>query len=132
MLDVERSGEDPMVQGGLAHLLAVEDRPDADPAVLEEQPQQAGGPLGVDGLLRAGEPGRPRRSYQIASVEHNTGWIDPDEWKAQAPVQQGSWWEAMNAWITARSGEPVPAKAIPPDHVVCDAPGTYVMTRYAD
>ena len=48
------------------------------------------------------------------------------------PVQQGSWWEAMNAWITARSGEPVPAKAIPPDHVVCDAPGTYVMTRYAD
>ena len=47
-------------------------------------------------------------------------------------MQQGSWWEAMNAWITARSGEPVPAKAIPPDHVVCDAPGTYVMTRYAD
>ena len=78
------------------------------------------------------EPGRPRRSYQIASVEDNTGWIDPDEWKAHAPVQQGSWWEAMNAWITARSGEPVPAKAIPPDHVVCDAPGTYVMTRYAD
>ena len=60
------------------------------------------------------------------------GRIDPDEWKAHAPVQQGSWWEAMNAWITARSGEPVPAKAIPPDHVVCDAPGTYVMTRYAD
>ncbi|UJB65477.1 alpha/beta fold hydrolase [Acidovorax sp. YS12] len=78
------------------------------------------------------EPGRPRRSYQIASVEDNTGWIDPDDWKAQAPVQQGSWWEAMHAWVTERSGKPVAAKAIPAEHAVCDAPGTYVMTRYAD
>ena len=78
------------------------------------------------------EPGRPRRSYQMASVEDNTGWIDPDEWKATAPTQQGSWWVAMHEWITARSGAPVPAKPIAAEHVVCDAPGTYVMTRYAD
>ena len=78
------------------------------------------------------EPGRPRRSYQMASVEDNTGWIDPDEWKATAPAQQGSWWVAMHEWITARSGTPVPAKPIAAEHVVCDAPGTYVMTRYAD
>lgn len=32
------------------------------------------------------EPGRPRRSYQIASVEDNSGWIDPDDWKDRKSV----------------------------------------------
>lgn len=78
------------------------------------------------------EPGRPRRSYQVASVEDGQGWIDPDEWVVQAPVVQGSWWEAMNAWIKARSGVPVKAKAIKAEQALCDAPGEYVMVRYAD
>lgn len=78
------------------------------------------------------EPGRPRRSYQIASVEDGQGWIDPDDWVAQAPTVQGSWWEAMHAWITERSGTPIKPPAIAPEHVVCDAPGDYVMVRYAD
>ena len=78
------------------------------------------------------EPGRPRRSYQIASVEDGQGWIDPDDWVAQAPVVQGSWWEAMHAWITARSGAAIQPPAIAAAHVVCDAPGDYVMVRYAD
>ncbi len=78
------------------------------------------------------EPGRPRRSYQLASVEDNSGWIDPDDWKAQAPVKPGSWWEAMHAWVSQRSGKPVPAKPIPAEQALADAPGTYVMTRYAD
>ncbi|MCE1251247.1 MAG: poly-beta-hydroxybutyrate polymerase, partial [Comamonadaceae bacterium] len=60
------------------------------------------------------------------------GWVDPEEWKELAPVVQGSWWEAMHTWVTARSGKPVAAQPIPAEHVVCDAPGTYVMTRYAD
>lgn len=76
------------------------------------------------------EPGRPRRSYQLASVEDNTGWIDPDDWKAAAPVTQGSWWEAMHAWLAERSG---PVVAPPPmGKPLCDAPGEYVMVRYAD
>ena len=78
------------------------------------------------------EPGRPRRSYQIASVEDGEGWVDPDVWAAQTPVVQGSWWEAMDQWIKQRSGAPVKAKVIKADQVVCDAPGTYVMVRYAD
>ena len=78
------------------------------------------------------EPGRPRRSYQIASVEDGSGWIDPDDWVAQTPVVQGSWWEAMDQWIKARSGTPVKAKPIAAAHALCDAPGEYVMVRYAD
>lgn len=78
------------------------------------------------------EPGRPRRSYQIGSVEDGQGWTDPDDWVAQTPVVQGSWWEAMDQWIKQRSSTPIKAKAIKADHVLCDAPGQYVMVRYAD
>ena len=78
------------------------------------------------------EPGRPRRSYQINSIEDNQGWVEPDEWLANAPTHQGSWWEAMDAWLKERSGKPVAPPAIDPAHVLCDAPGEYVMVRYAD
>ena len=78
------------------------------------------------------EPGRPRRSYQINSIEDNQGWVEPDELLASAPTRQGSWWEAMDAWLKERSGKPVAPPAIDPAHVLCDAPGEYVMVRYAD
>ncbi|GAB3356466.1 MULTISPECIES: PHA/PHB synthase family protein [Giesbergeria] len=78
------------------------------------------------------EPGRPRRSYQINSVEDNQGWIDPDDWVASAPTRQGSWWEAMDAWLKERSGKPIAPPAFDTAHVLCDAPGEYVMVRYVD
>lgn len=78
------------------------------------------------------EPGRPRRSYQIAATEDGHGWTGPDEWEANAPVREGSWWEAMDAWLKERSGKPVPPPAMDPATVLCDAPGEYVMVRYAD
>lgn len=78
------------------------------------------------------EPGRPRRSYQIACTEKSQGWIDPDEWVANAPMHQGSWWEAMHAWLHERSGKPVAPPAIDPTTVLGDAPGEYVMVRYVD
>jgi polyhydroxyalkanoate synthase len=78
------------------------------------------------------EPGHPRRSYQMDSVEKGHGWVDPDAWLAKAPLHEGSWWEAMQAWLAARSEGMVPARAINPEHALCDAPGDYVMVRYAD
>lgn len=78
------------------------------------------------------EPGRPRRSYQIAATEDGHGWTGPDEWEANAPVREGSWWEAMDDWLKARSGKPVAPPPMDPAHVLCDAPGEYVMVRYAD
>ena len=78
------------------------------------------------------EPGRARRSYQIAATEDGQGWIGPDEWEASAPVREGSWWVAMDEWFKARSGKPVAPPVINPAHVLCDAPGDYVKVRYAD
>ncbi|MDD2713327.1 MAG: alpha/beta fold hydrolase [Simplicispira sp.] len=78
------------------------------------------------------EPGRPRRSYQIACTESGQGWTDPDQWVANAPLREGSWWEAMHTWLHERSGKPVAPPAIDPATVLCDAPGEFVMVRYAD
>jgi len=78
------------------------------------------------------EPGRARRSYQIAATECGQGWTEPEEWEANAPVREGSWWEAMDGWLKARSGKPVAPPAMDPAQVLCDAPGEYVMVRYAD
>jgi len=47
-------------------------------------------------------------------------------------VREGSWWEAMDAWLKERSGKPVAPAVIDPATVLCDAPGEYVMVRYAD
>ncbi len=78
------------------------------------------------------EPGHARRSYQINSVEKGHAWVEPDVWAAQAPVLEGSWWPAMHAWLHARSGKPVRAPVIDSKIVLGEAPGEYVMVRYAD
>ena len=78
------------------------------------------------------EPGHRGRSYQIDCVEKGHAWVEPDVWAAQAPVIEGSWWEAMHRWLQERSGTPVPPPAIDPADALADAPGDYVMLRYAD
>ena len=78
------------------------------------------------------EPGHVHRSYQMDCVEKGHVWIEPDEWATQAPMFEGSWWEAMHTWLQERSGTPVPAPTIKPASVLCDAPGENVMIRYAD
>jgi polyhydroxyalkanoate synthase len=78
------------------------------------------------------EPGHARRSYQMDTVEKGHDWIEPDDWVAQAPLFEGSWWEAMHAWLHQRSGTPVQPPLIKPADVLCDAPGENVMVRYAD
>jgi len=78
------------------------------------------------------EPGHPRRSYQRGSVEPGHGWTDPDEWAANAPSFEGSWWEAMDVWLKERSGAPVAPAPLNPACVLGDAPGNYIQIRYAD
>ena len=78
------------------------------------------------------EPGHAKRSYQIASVEAGHGWTEPAAWQTTAPRHEGSWWEAMDRWLQARSGKRIPAWTIPAEVSLCDAPGQYVMVRYAD
>lgn len=78
------------------------------------------------------EPGHPRRHYRIASRRARGPWLHAERWQQQAELRDGSWWPAWQTWLAARSGTPVRAKPIPADVAIADAPGTFVLKRYAD
>ena len=70
-------------------------------------------------------PGRPNRSYQMATRTHHDPYVDPDVWHSTSPRHEGSWWPAWESWLSKRSGE---RNASPPlGKSLCDAPGTYVL-----
>ncbi|SHN00684.1 PHA/PHB synthase family protein [Roseibium suaedae] len=77
------------------------------------------------------EPGHPHRHYRIRTSSAGDGYLDPKSWQAEAPVREGSWWEAWTAWLDSQSTAtgPVPpignaSKGYP---VLGSAPGTYVL-----
>lgn len=78
------------------------------------------------------EPGHPHRSYQMHGVKKGHGWIDPDEWVANTPRYEGSWWPAWSRWLKQHSRPLVKAKQIPSSSALRDAPGRYVKVRYVD
>lgn len=78
------------------------------------------------------EPGHANRSYQIATRMAHGPWMDPAQWVAQAAQHQGSWWPAWQQWLAQHSSAPESARAIAPDSVLCDAPGTYVKVCYPE
>jgi polyhydroxyalkanoate synthase len=57
---------------------------------------------------------------------------DPQEWKDQAELHDGTWWEDWTTWIAAEGGPKVAARRQlgSADHPVLEpAPGSYVRTR---
>lgn len=80
------------------------------------------------------EPGHPHRHFRILEKQADDPCHSPDEWMAAAPVQEGSWWLAWEAWLSARGSierVALPSmgasdKGYPP---LADAPGTYVLQR---
>lgn len=80
------------------------------------------------------EPGRPRRSYQIDTWDESRAYQSPQDWAAQAPKHEGSWWPAWGEWLaqqcTGKPAAPPPMGA--PEHgysPLCAAPGTYIHQR---
>ncbi|MCS6778332.1 MAG: alpha/beta fold hydrolase [Geminicoccaceae bacterium] len=76
-------------------------------------------------------PSRTDRRYRIMTMAADEPYTPPDLWAVQAPVRQGSWWPAWQAWLAERSGAPVPPppmgapeKGYPP---MLPAPGCYVL-----
>jgi poly[(R)-3-hydroxyalkanoate] polymerase subunit PhaC len=79
------------------------------------------------------EPGHPRRHFRTATKKEGEPYVGPDEWVAQTPAQEGSWWPTWQGWLSERSGDPVkpPAMGNPKADMapICDAPGTYVFEK---
>jgi polyhydroxyalkanoate synthase len=71
-------------------------------------------------------PGPKRRHWTNAELS-----ADPEAWKLEADLHQGSWWEDWAAWIAERAG----AQREPPPlgseryRALADAPGSYVLQR---
>ena len=78
------------------------------------------------------EPGHAKRNYQIHRAPVGHDWIHADDWREIAEQHEGSWWTAWSAWLQEQSSAQVPAREIDVKSVLCDAPGEYVMVRYAD
>jgi len=78
------------------------------------------------------EPGHPRRSFQMDHVAKGHAWMDPDEWAAKAPTHEGSWWPAMHDYLKHHSSRQVAVSSLPKTKSLGDAPGRYVLMRYAD
>jgi polyhydroxyalkanoate synthase subunit PhaC len=78
------------------------------------------------------EPGHANRYFQIACRAEHSPWVAHVTWQQQAPRHEGSWWPAWQQWLAAYSGPPVAAKAIAAKAALAEAPGAYVMQRYAD
>jgi len=72
-------------------------------------------------------PGNPKASYRIHTREMDE---DPAKWKAEAAIENGSWWEHWAGWISERSGAMKNApKALGNKefNIKGEAPGTYVF-----
>ena len=76
------------------------------------------------------EPGHPRRSYQIATRSVGARYVDPQTWRTETPLNEGSWWPAWQQWLARRSTERVAPPAMGGTQgPLGDAPGTYVAMR---
>ena len=78
------------------------------------------------------EPGHAHRAYQIDTRPAHGSWLEPEQWRAQSPVQTGSWWPAWQHWLAARSSGHDKALPFPARLALGDAPGDYVQQRYPD
>jgi polyhydroxyalkanoate synthase len=79
------------------------------------------------------EPGHPRRSFQIGTRSAGERYLDPQQWRAQTPLHEGSWWPAWQHWLAQRSSARVAPPAMGSRRgayaPLADAPGTYVAMK---
>ena len=79
------------------------------------------------------EPGHKGRYHHLLTTPPDQPWRTPEEWQAAAPHVEGSWWQSWHAWLLAEGKhETVPARDVPADTALGDAPGRYVLVRYGD
>ncbi|WP_425406663.1 PHA/PHB synthase family protein [Hwanghaeella sp.] len=77
------------------------------------------------------EPGHPHRHYRMVEKKERDLYVAPDHWYEQAPVSEGSWWPAWQAWLTRWTSGSVEARVTGNAEAgypaLCDAPGSYVL-----
>jgi polyhydroxyalkanoate synthase len=77
------------------------------------------------------EPGHAHRHFRIRVRDAGARTLGPDEWEADTPSENGSWWPAWSRWLDRASGPRIdpPPMGIPGAAPLGDAPGRYVLER---
>jgi polyhydroxyalkanoate synthase len=78
------------------------------------------------------EPGHAGRTYQMSVTPNAANYVPPEDWRAETPLRDGSWWVEFVTWLRAQSsGTTKPPRLGGDDGAVAlgDAPGTYVFQR---
>ncbi|HQT63976.1 MAG TPA: alpha/beta fold hydrolase [Acidocella sp.] len=79
------------------------------------------------------EPLHPHRHYRLLHRAPEAHYHAPEDWQAQAPVTEGSWWRPWVEWLHARSGPAVEPPAMgnePAGFPALEAaPGQYIFQR---
>jgi len=78
-------------------------------------------------------PGHPRRHYRMTSRRIDDRYVAPEQFLAEAPKTEGSWWPAWENWLRGHAG----SRRAPPEMgapeaglaPLANAPGSYVMQR---
>ncbi|AQV97729.1 poly-beta-hydroxybutyrate polymerase [Cupriavidus necator] len=73
------------------------------------------------------EPGHAGRRYRFSTRPQDGASLNPNEWFAQTPVCEGSWWPCWQQWLAAHSSEQSAPRQFGGGTVLGDAPGTYVF-----
>lgn len=73
------------------------------------------------------EPGHAGRRYRFSTRPKDGPSLNPNEWFAQTPVCEGSWWPCWHQWLAAHSSEKCAPPVLGGGTVLEDAPGTYVL-----
>jgi polyhydroxyalkanoate synthase len=95
-------------------------------------------PLDITFVLTSGghnagivsEPGHRGRHFQIHHRPPTQPYRAPEQWQAEVPHTEGSWWPQWQQWLAAHSGPPTtpPRMGLPGRRKTWpDAPGEYVL-----
>lgn len=77
-------------------------------------------------------PGVGHRHFRAATAAPGEAYVAPDDWLAQAPLSEGSWWPDWTRWLQAHAGGQCrahPSSTADGQASLGPAPGTYVMQR---
>lgn len=77
------------------------------------------------------EPGHKHRHFRVHETKLGDLHLAPEDWVEVTAPQEGSWWPAWEAWLSARSSGKIalPMLGASGYPVLGPAPGTYVMQR---
>ena len=79
------------------------------------------------------EPGHHGRHFQLMTTQANQPRLTADDWMAQAPQHEGSWWSNWSDWLVEQgSGRQLAARVPAHSAKLGKAPGHYVKMCYAD